>query len=445
MSGEIHPQITQMDTDSEVQENNLRKSAKSVARKGIGENWDMSAAKDIEFTQIAADWNSITLGEENPQALLVIRNGLTTKQDQGSGDYKVSRIETIGGGWIDETRVRFASDLNERDVEKYRIRKGDILFSHINSDPHLGKTGFAEKDYEDLLHGMNLLLIRANPEVFEAEFLNRVFQYYREIGVFISICSRSVNQSSINQAKLKAVEVPLPPLPEQKKIAQILSTVQRAIEEQERIIQTTTELKRALMQKLFTEGLRNEPQKQTRIGLVPESWKVVPFDKFVTLQRGYDLRKQDFREGSVPVIGATQVIGYHDTANVKAPGVTVVRSGSSAGKSLFIAEDFWAHNVLLYVKDFQGNAPKFVYYKILALDLTQYRQGVAVPTLNRNTFSSIELALPSPKEQQEIANALDAVGNRTGIAERQKTQLQHLFRTLLHQLMTAQIRQQSIN
>ena len=400
----------------------------------------MSSVKKIEFTQIASDWGSIMLGEENPQALLAIRNGLTTKQDQDKGDYKVSRIETIGGGWIDETRVRYASEVQEKDVEKYRIQKGDILFSHINSDPHLGKTGYADRDYDDLLHGMNLLLIRANPQVFEPAFLNRIFQYYRDIGVFIAICSRSVNQSSINQAKLKAVEIPLPPLPEQKKIAHILSTVQRAIEAQERIIQTTTELKKALMHKLFTEGLRNEPQKQSEIGPVPESWAVVTFEKFVTLQRGYDLRKQDFRSGEVPVIGATQVIGYHDTANVKAPGVTVVRSGSSAGKPLFIAENFWAHNVLLYVKDFQGNDPKFVYYKILALDLTQYRQGVAVPTLNRNTFSAVELALPSIQEQQEIAKALDSVGNKTEIAERKKTQLQDLFRTLLHELMTAKTR-----
>ncbi|MBP8789363.1 MAG: restriction endonuclease subunit S, partial [Azonexus sp.] len=94
----------------------------------------------------------------------------------------------------------------------------------------------------------------------------------------------------------------------------------------------------------------------------------------------------------------------------------------------------------LYVKDFQGNVPKFVYYKILALDLTQYRQGVAVPTLNRNTFSAIELALPSPEEQQEIAYVLDAVGNKTEIAERKRDQLQDLFRTLLHELMTAKTR-----
>lgn len=247
-------------------------------------------------------------------------------------------------------------------------------------------------------------------------------------------------QPNISQNIIRNFTVQLPPLPEQRKIAAILSTVQKAIEQQEQIIQTTTELKKALMQKLFTEGLRGEKQKKTEIGLVPESWEVLEFDKFVTLQRGYDLRKQDFKRGKIPVIGATQVIGYHDKANVKGPGVTVVRSGSSAGMPLFINEDFWAHNVVLYVKNYHGNIPKFVYYKIQSLDLTKYRQGVAVPTLNRNTFASLKIAIPAPDDQQRITEALDSVENKSLFAVKKKTLLENLFRTLLHQLMTAQVR-----
>src|SRR4030095_7371826 len=126
---------------------------------------------------------------------------------------------------------------------------------------------------------MNLLLLRVNRKILDPHFLHFLCSYYRAKGVFVKICSRSVNQSSINQAKLKALEIPLPALPEQQKIADVLGLVQRAVEQQERLIALTTELKKALLHKLFTEGLRGEPQKQTEIGPVPESWEIMPCEE----------------------------------------------------------------------------------------------------------------------------------------------------------------------
>ena len=83
----------------------------------------------------------------------------------------------------------------------------------------------------------------------------------------------------------------------------MLGLVQRAIEQQERLIALTTELKKALLHKLFTEGLRGEPQKQTEIGPVPESWEVVRLDEACTLLSGGTLskQKQQFRTGSIPM------------------------------------------------------------------------------------------------------------------------------------------------
>jgi type I restriction enzyme S subunit len=247
-------------------------------------------------------------------------------------------------------------------------------------------------------------------------------------------------RGKLTQSLLTQLILPYPPLAEQRQIARVLSAVQRAVDRQKRLIALSAELKKALMHKLFTEGTRGEPLKQTEIGAVPKSWDVLEFELFVVLQRGKDLPKAAFKPGTIPVIGATTTIGFHDTANVHGPGVTVVRSGSSAGKASYIETDFWAHNVVLYIKNFRGNDPRFSYYKLCSLDLTRFKSGVAVPTLNRNAFRTINVAIPKLVEQKETAAILDAVERRTQIAVRTLNVLSDGFRTLLHQLMTAQVR-----
>ncbi len=80
--------------------------------------------------------------------------------------------------------------------------------------------------------------------------------------------------------------MPLLDLAEQRQIAAVLSAVQRAVERQERLIALTAELKKALMHRLFTEGTRGEPLKQTEIGPVPESWEVVPLGSLAKIGNG---------------------------------------------------------------------------------------------------------------------------------------------------------------
>ena len=129
------------------------------------------------------------------------------------------------------------------------------------------------------------------------------------------------------------------------------------------------------------------------------------FSDFVTLQRGFDLTKSDMCNGPYPVIGSTSIIGYHQEFKVEPPGVTTGRSGS-LGVVQYVAERFWPHNTSLWVKDFKGNDPKFVYYCMQGVDFARFNAGAGVPTLNRNHLDTLEVQVPPLHMQQRIAGIL---------------------------------------
>ena len=129
------------------------------------------------------------------------------------------------------------------------------------------------------------------------------------------------------------------------------------------------------------------------------SFEKTPLNEFITLQRGFDLPKGDRAEGTVPVVASTGVGGYHDSAKVDAPGVVIGRSVSIGGGQ-YIQEPFWPLNTTLWVKDFKGHDPRFIYYLMRSIDFTKFNVGSGVPTLNRNHLSSLlvnELGLDREK------------------------------------------------
>ena len=132
-----------------------------------------------------------------------IFNGTTEKQTKEKTKFPVTRIETISNAEIDLNRVRYLKKCSKKILDNYKIEYGDILFSNINSDSHLGKTAIFQLSDINLIHGMNLLLIRSNSHVIVPKFLNFIFNFHRFDGFFYSIAQHAVNQSSINQTSLQ--------------------------------------------------------------------------------------------------------------------------------------------------------------------------------------------------------------------------------------------------
>lgn len=160
-----------------------------------------------------------------------ICNGISKRQNKDKKGLPVTRIETISQGVINFDKVGYVSDLKDSDIRKYKLIPGDLLFSNINSDLHLGKTALFKNSNITLLHGVNLLLIRPNNEEIISDFLHYLCNFYRFSGKFIDIAHKAVNQSSINQTNLKKLLIPLPPLEEQKRIVEKIEELFTKIDE----------------------------------------------------------------------------------------------------------------------------------------------------------------------------------------------------------------------
>ena len=127
------------------------------------------------------------------------------------------------------------------------------------------------------------------------------------------------------------------------------------------------------------------------------------FDDFIELQRGFDLPEKNRQPGKYPVISANGITGSNSSYKVNGPGVITGRSGT-IGKVLFSEQAFWPLNTTLFVKDFKGNHPKYVYYYLQTLNLNRFATGAVVPTLNRNHLKPLKISICDYRTQLRITN-----------------------------------------
>jgi type I restriction enzyme S subunit len=184
------------------------------------------------------------------------------------------------------------------------------------------------------------------------------------------------------------------------------------------------------------EGLDTpENLREIQQDIVPTGWEVLPLGQVATLQRGKDLPKSQRTHGPYPVIGSNGVVGYHSEAVAHGPGVLIGRSGS-VGKATWIGHDYWPLNTALWVKDFHGNDPEFVYYLLDYIDLGRFAAGVSVPTLNRNLVHPVKVAIPAASEQRSIAHALHTAQEAKEATEQVIEAARELKRSLMNHLFT---------
>lgn len=158
-------------------------------------------------------------------------------------------------------------------------------------------------------------------------------------------------------------------------------------------------------------------------------WKICKLGDILNFRRGHDLPKSSMIKGYIPVAGSNGIIGCHNIATPISPCITIGRSGNVGTPHIY--NKCWAHNTVLYVDDYKGNDPIYLYYLLKTLPLASFGGGSAVPTLNRNHIHPIEVKFCSSiKTQKKIAGILGALDDKIELNRRINANLEEQAQAL---------------
>ena len=340
--------------------------------------------------------------------------------------------------------------------DKYVLEDGDILLSWSAS---LGAYKWQRgKAF------LNQHIFKVEPTNANKEFL------YNTLIRSIEKLTQKTHGSTMKHIRKKDLDLtyfPCPPLPEQKKIADILSSVDQAIEKTDQIIAKNQELKKGLMQELLTKGIGHDEFKEVRIGVkevkVPVEWEVKNLGEISTVKRGASPRPisdpkwfdNNSNVGWVRISDITRTGKYLtnteqylskqgiEKSRFANEGTLILSICATVGKPSILSIDACLHDGLVGFFDIESNiSTEYLYYVLLKNreTLKAKRQTGTQSNLNSSLVRRIEIPLPPLEEQKKIANILSSVDNKIQKKQEQKEKLEELKKGLMQKLLTGEVR-----
>lgn len=340
---------------------------------------------------------------------------------------------------------------------------GDLLLSKITPSFENGKQCIIAK--LPIPFGVattEVIPIKAVDDVSDLYYL---FYYLLLPAVRISLAGKmqgTTGRQRLNKATLVSLQIPLPPLPEQRAIADILQTLQEAKFTRQREIDLERERKAALMHHLFSSGTKAEPRKQTDIGEIPESWEVVSFgDVAAFTKKPRNLRYSE--QDGIPFVPMELIPVaklFSQTFTLKTDSelksgiyfevgdllLSKITPSFENGKQCIVkglpTPFGFATTEVIPIKAVDDVSDlSYLFYYLLRPEVRILLAGKMQGTtgrqrLNKSALVNLQIPLPPLPEQQTIANIFRAIDEKTAALEQEIEHLDQLFHTMLEELMT---------
>ncbi len=279
----------------------------------------------------------------------------------------------------------------------------------------------------------NTLVVFPASERFDTKFL-----FYLLTDAKLSRYAGGAAQPLVTQTVLKQVEVTVPALLVQRRIAGILSAYDELIENNQRRIQILETMARALYREWFVEfrfpGSENVPRVASSLGDIPQGWETKKLGDIIELKYGKALKKTNRRDGEYPVFGSSGIVGYHDKSLVEGPGIIVGRKGN-VGSVFWSDEDFFVIDTAYFVT---SSVPlRFLFYDLQTKNFIN--NDAAVPGLNRFHAYALEILAPPLDLIERFCNLADNFEHKAWTLRRQIHNLHRTRDLLLPRLLSGQV------
>ncbi|EFJ3254358.1 TPA: restriction endonuclease subunit S [Escherichia coli] len=264
------------------------------------------------------------------------------------------------------------------------------------------------------------------------------YYYFMHRDIFSFLSRQGAGRYKLNKASLEKMPLLLPPIVEQKKIAQILSTWDKAISVTEKLLTNSQQQKKALMQQLLTGKKRLLDENGVRFS---GEWRNSTLSMFCNIAKGKALSASDLEVGDFPVIAGGKSSPYSHSDYTHENVVTVSASGAYAGYISYHNYKIWASDCSV-VSAKADNLIDYFYQLLLSLQDKIYslQSGGAQPHIYPKDLNSIPLWVPCVKEQQKIAAVLSAADAEISTLEKKLACLRDEKKALMQQLLTGKRR-----
>lgn len=377
------------------------------------------------MSKLPTGWEEVKLGE-----ILNIQTGKKNAQDsKENGEYPF-----------------FTRSIDTQKIDTYSFDTEALFIA--------GEGNFTVKYYKGKfdLHQRTYMLTALKENTVDLKFLQNNIQpkVYQLVATSVGSTVQSLRKPII-----EALKIPLPPLEEQKKIADILSTVDKKIAFVEENINATEELKKGLMQKLLTEGIGHTEFKDSELGRIPESWEVDTLENHIQIISGqspsnFDLEGQTYKFFKVNQLNfctkylfeSEYAYDYSSYKNFNKGTIIFPKRGAAIFTNkvrILDTEGFIDTNLMgLVTKKTINN--EFLYYWLVSFELSNIADTSSIPQINNKHINPLKVAMPQLDEQIKISNILMNIDNKLEILQEKKQSFEELKKGLMQKLLTGEVR-----